>query len=105
MDGIPITDLSAGALVAILVLLIAVGRLVPRATLDRETKNSDYWRAAHMTSEVARAELSRSVDVLLELSRTTDAFIRSLPHQPDGDRPRLADGSSVERRGTGKPST
>lgn len=80
--GIPLGDLSPWGLVGIAVLFILLGRLVPRSTLLDARKDRDSWRTAHEVSEKARAELAQSVHDLLEHARTTDAFIRSLPHTP-----------------------
>ena len=84
VDGIPLSALTPiGALCLVLALpylLIARGRLVPRSTLEDAYHDRDEWRAAHRISEQARAESADQVGELLEHARTTDAFIRALPH-------------------------
>lgn len=88
MDALPwpaITAASGGWLlfagVAWLVIRKLVsGDLVPRATLDNITHDRDEWRASHRISETARQVAADQVDELLEHARTTDSFIRSLPH-------------------------
>jgi hypothetical protein len=82
LSGLPIGDLGPWGLVGIAVALILMGRLVPRSTLEDTRRDRDSWRTAHDVSERARAELAQSVHDLLEHARTTDAFIRSLPHTP-----------------------
>ena len=65
--------------------LVLSGWLVPRRTYRDILHDRDEWRAAHRISEQARAESADQVGELLEHARTTDAFIRSLPHPRSGD--------------------
>jgi len=94
LAGIPIGALTPAALLGILVLLIALGKLVPRRTMEDTIHDRDEWRTAHRISEQSRVELAGMVGELLEHARTTDAFIRSLPH-PHGPTPPPS-GISVE---------
>jgi hypothetical protein len=91
VEGLTFDTLAPSALAGLCVLLIFVGRLVPRRAVDdliREhervvediSHDRDEWRAAHRISEAARADAVAQVQELLEHARTTDAFIRSLPH-------------------------
>ena len=84
--GIPVSTLTPAGLLAILILLIGVGRLVPRRTMEDIIHDRNEWRTAHRLSEQSRIELAGMVGELLEHARTTDAFIRSLPH-PHGATP------------------
>jgi hypothetical protein len=68
-------------------LQMARGKLVPRSTLEDAIHDRDEWRAAHRISETARQVHSDQVAELLEHARTTDAFIRSLPHPGGRDLP------------------
>ena len=43
--GIPLADVSPWALVAMFVVLVATGRLVPRRTYDDKSHEADEWRA------------------------------------------------------------
>lgn len=83
-EGIPLSALTPlGMLVLVLglpYLQIARGKLVPRSTLDDVIHDRNEWRTAHRISESARQEGADQVAELLEHARTTDAFIRSLPH-------------------------
>jgi len=83
IEGLSAAQLGPTGLLAVLVLLILVGRLVPRRTMEDILHDRDEWRAAHKISEDARAEGQKQVDELLEHARTTDQFIRSLPHPAD----------------------
>lgn len=83
------TDLSAAGLVAIAVLLLFLGGLIPRWVFtqmkkDRDDRlaeakeeNTDLW-AALRTSEEARELQAKQLGELLELSKAMDQFIRSL---------------------------
>jgi hypothetical protein len=96
-----VTDLlGAGAVqggavtvVAAIVMLILRGSLVPHSVVrdlraDRDarvkelTAERDTWRAAHQASEEARHVAQAQVGELLELSRTADHLLRSLPRTP-----------------------
>lgn len=84
LDGISLSALTpVGMLVLVMglpYLQMARGKLVPRSTLDDVIHDRDEWRAAHRISETARQTGADQVDELLEHARTTDTFIRSLPH-------------------------
>lgn len=97
MEQIPVALLNGISTVGVVVLfgwLVWSGRLVPKTTVDRieamyvrQVEDIDHdrteWRAAHRISEAARAEAVGQVHELLEHARTTDAFIRALPHPTD----------------------
>lgn len=97
MDGLPISEMTPVGLLCLVLaapyLFIAMGKLVPKSTVERESAghtremtdlqhDRDEWRAAHRISEQARSELADQVGELLEHARTTDVFIRSLPRGP-----------------------
>jgi hypothetical protein len=94
LDGFPL--IGVPGIVGILFILffpylqMARGKLVPRSTLEDVIRDRDQWRAAHEVSEKAReldaetsANASAQVGDLLELARTTDAFIRAAVNRPD----------------------
>lgn len=84
IEGVPLSAMTPiGMLVLVLglpYLQMARGKLVPRSALDDVIHDRDEWRAAHRISESARQAGADQVEELLEHARTTDAFIRSLPH-------------------------
>lgn len=87
MDSIPWDHIGVGsgwALVALFVVLVYRGILIPRRTYEDVMHDRDEWRAAHRISETARQVGQDQVAELLEHARTTDAFIRALPH-PERD--------------------
>ena len=83
-DGIPwpaVTAGSGGWLLAFFFCFSLIrGKIVPRSALDDVIHDRNEWRASHRISEAARQTAANQVEELLEHARTTDAFIRSLPH-------------------------
>jgi hypothetical protein len=82
-------DLSAAGLLAIGVLLIMMGQLVPRRIVtdlrtDRDARivearsETDDWKAAYHDEHEARRLQGEQIGELLELAKTQDQFIRSL---------------------------
>ena len=80
--GFTLVDLGPAALVAIAVLLVLTGRLVPRRTYDDMKHDRDEWRASHRLSEQARLEQAGQLDEMLELGRTTTAIVRASYREP-----------------------
>lgn len=68
--GLKIADLGAVTLLALVVLMVLTGRLVPRRTYDDLKEERDTWRQAHVVSEEARAMERAQTRELLELGRT-----------------------------------
>jgi len=87
LAGIPLNGLTAPALLGLAILLLLLGKLIPRRTYEDLKDDRDRWREAHDKSESARKELLGTLDELLEHARTTESFIRSLPSRVDQDRP------------------
>lgn len=82
MDGLgdlPLGTLTPAGLLGLVIILIALGKLVPRRTLEDTINDRNEWRTAHQVSEQARVELQQQVQELLEHSRATDAFLRAIP--------------------------
>lgn len=87
--GFSATDLSAAGLLALAVLLILWGQLVPKSVVrdlrsDRDARLAESkaeitdWKTAYQASEEVRALQAQQLGELQELAKTTDAFIRSL---------------------------
>lgn len=90
LAGFNVAQGGATAVLGLVVLLILVGRLVPRRTvddmradyqarIDQLTAERDTWRAAHQVSEEARHEEHQQNRDMLELARTSVHVLRSLP--------------------------
>ncbi|MCG6493450.1 hypothetical protein [Kitasatospora sp. A2-31] len=90
MAGGLVVQGGAAAILSAVVMLILVGRLVPRSVVedvraDRDARlaelaaERDAWHAAHDRSEEARHIAQDQAAELLELARTADHMLRSLP--------------------------
>jgi hypothetical protein len=82
-------SIGAGGLVAVFIILMLLGKIVPRSTVDdirsdwgtrvgEKTTEAATWRSAWEKSEASRVEAADQVKELLELGRTMDHFIHSL---------------------------
>lgn len=71
IEGVPVLDLGATALLAVTVLMILTGRLVPKSVLDERTRERDLWQA---TAEKDRESLNK-VLIHAELATTVFASI------------------------------
>lgn len=87
---VPVAQGGAVAILAIFVLLIAFGRLVPLRTLEARLKDKDeqlqaeraekgIWRAAAERESSARRALQSQNGELLELARTAGHVLGALP--------------------------
>ncbi len=94
--GINVAQGGAVALVTLFVLLILLGKLVPRSIVDDVRKDRDdrlqalvgerdAWREAYRESEAARMESQAQVGELLELSRTAEHVLRAIRGEVPGD--------------------
>ena len=83
MPELPWGTLLAGggpwAIIALAVISIIRGWLVPSATVTLLMQRADEWRMAWEKSEEARRVQAEQVAQLLEFARTADAVFRSLP--------------------------
>ena len=79
--NLPVEFLGIGAgwaIVALFVVAILRGNLIPRRTYDDAVHDRDMWRAAHMTSEAARVKGEVHLHDLLEATRTMDQLMREV---------------------------
>lgn len=77
LDGLPVSDISAAALLAFAVLLILTGRLVPVSVLKEKVAEAERWRNAYELEREARALVDDHAKELLELAKTTHAVVVS----------------------------
>lgn len=91
LAGLSAIDMSAAGLLALAVLLVFLGWLVPKSIVAEIRKDRDArlaeardeindWKSAFHASEESRALQARQLGELQELAKMTDAFIRSLQH-------------------------
>ncbi|WP_282204558.1 DUF7620 family protein [Kitasatospora fiedleri] len=74
---------GAAGLLALVVLLILTGRLIPRRTYDDVREERDMWRAAFRESEAARAVEHEHAVTAVEVGQTAVQVLRALP-TPEG---------------------
>lgn len=79
IDGLPIIDAGATALLSLVVLMVLTGRLVPRRTLNDLATERDYWRtAAQERSEqlsrllVATDTSTKALEAISDVARERD---------------------------------
>jgi hypothetical protein len=76
--GLPLGQFSAGALVGLVVLLILMGRLVPRQSLLDMREDRDKWRATAEDWQRAATQLGMSMEKLLVLAETTNHALHEI---------------------------
>lgn len=110
LSGVDITQGGAVAILAIVALLVFMGRIVPRRYLedlraDRDARlreiaaERDMWRDAHRKSEEERHVAQGQVGQLLELSRTASHVLMALPQPGQG----VTAGAPVDATTTAPP--
>lgn len=70
LDGIPLADLTAPTLLGVTVLLMLLGRIVPRSTLKDKANEAEKWRLAY---EAQRERSDTAVAQTAELLEVTKA--------------------------------
>ncbi|MGW4810566.1 hypothetical protein ACWEPB_02825 [Kitasatospora cineracea] len=90
LAGLGMIQGGAVGLVALIVLMVLRGLLVPRRLYEDMREERDRWRAAHEVSEEARHEAQDQAGELLELSRTAIPLLRALPSPPQAEEVRHA---------------
>jgi len=85
LTAIGIGNLSAGALVAVLVLMLFTGRLVTRreheGRISDKQAQIDQWRQAHEVSEQTRATLAQATSELSQQGQVSIDLLRSVARQ------------------------
>lgn len=81
-DAALLAKVSAPSLVALVVLMILLGRLIPSRTLDREIeaerRRADDYKAAWEASDARGDAQAEQIAELVELARTTSALVQAL---------------------------
>lgn len=78
LAGIPLVGLTAPALLGIAVLLLLVGRIVPRTTYLDKKEEAEKWRLAYEAEREARGKSDRQTAELLEGLKTQSAVINAV---------------------------
>lgn len=74
-EGIPLSGLTSPALLGIAILMILSGRLYTKTAYDDKKEEADKWRLAYEAERTARQASDAQTAQLLELAKTTHAFM------------------------------
>jgi hypothetical protein len=78
LEGIPIAAIgaiSAPGLVGLVVVLLLLGRIVPRAALLDKIAEAERWRSAYETERAARNTADSQTEELLQLAKLSHSLI------------------------------
>src|SRR5678815_384864 len=81
-DGIPVLDYSAPTLVGITVILLLLGYIVPRKTLNDKAKECKEWKDAYEKERDSRILAAAQTTELLELAKTTHEILDAAFNAP-----------------------
>lgn len=74
LDGIPVLDIGAKALVSVIVLMLLTDRLVTRKRLEDKQRESDTWREAAEKWRIVAEKGQATGDLIVSMLRSlTDA--------------------------------
>jgi hypothetical protein len=74
-----IEQVPLAALIAIFVILIYRGGLVPKVTVDDVRKERDSWKSAYLNESKAGTVKDGQISELMEVARSAQHMYRSLP--------------------------
>lgn len=75
IEGVPLAQLTAPGLLGITILLLLLGRIVPRSALTDKIAEADKWHQAFLTEREARMISDAQTAELLELAKTTHNIV------------------------------
>ena len=75
IDGIPLLELSPAVILGFAVILLFTGKLWTNAAYQEKVNEADRWREAYEKERTARELSDRQTEELLEVTKTTHAFI------------------------------
>lgn len=76
--GIPFQSLTPSVLLGIAVLLLLLGKIVPRSTYLDKAEEAERWRKAYETERESNELRDEMAKEHLDVSRTTLAFIKAV---------------------------
>lgn len=85
--SLPLGQIGAGGLVALVVLLVLTGRLVTRRQLQDVQADRDYWRTAHDTQLQVTLKQGMSLERLLVHAETTTHALQEIQNAVDPREP------------------
>ena len=78
LEGLPLGQIGAGGLLAIVVLLVLTGRLVPRSVLQDKAADCESWKQTANDAVKAATELGMAVEKLHTLASTTNYALNEI---------------------------
>lgn len=97
LTTLPMVPLGATTILALVVLGIVRGALIPRRTYEDRMRDKDaqilYYQTALSRETERNGELTRQMGVLMEVARTADHVLSALPiaaSHGDGSRDEMA---------------
>lgn len=72
LAGIAVGDIGLSGLVVLFVVLIMVGKLVPKSTLDDAREDSKTWQAVTLAEQQINVKNTLALQELLSLAHTTN---------------------------------
>jgi hypothetical protein len=92
-EGISIGELTPPVLLGLAILMIMLGWIVPKTTLNDKKREAEQWRLAYFSEREARATSDAQTVQLLELAKTQLDIIDAT--FGDNERPRKNGGAHV----------
>jgi len=77
-DGIPLTNLTASTLLGLTVLLLLLGKIVPRSTYKDKADESEKWRLAYEAQRKISETSAEQTAELIELAKTSHSMLVAL---------------------------
>ena len=77
-EHLTIANLTPPVLLGIAILMLLTGRLIPRVHYKDKMEEAEKWRLAYEAEREARAESDAQTRELLELARTTEAYLGAI---------------------------
>jgi hypothetical protein len=81
LDGLPVGQISAGALVALVVLMILTGRLVTRQQMLDLRADRDKWEASATKWQEVSTTQGMTLERLLEYAETSNHALTEIQAQ------------------------
>ena len=78
LEGFTVTDWTAGSLLAVAILLMFFGRLIPRPTYDEKVKEAERWRLAYEAEREARMTANEQTAELLEYAKLSHQLLEAV---------------------------
>lgn len=87
LGGIPVEYLTPSALIGLAIFFIFTGRLVPKRFYQEKVNESDRWRLAYEVQRERADKSDAQTAELLEVTKTTHAFIVAIFHSTGAPHP------------------